>query len=423
MDELLIIIITLAASAFFSGMEIAFITSDKLRLELDKNINPVNNKLITTYTQYPGHYIATMLVGNNIALVVYGLAFIKLLEPILSPIIANSSLLLIAQTILSTIVILFIAEFIPKTLFRIYPNLALNVFAIPVGFFYVIFYPVTKFAMLISKALLRRFFSADIIGKQEEKIFSKIDLNNFVSENDRIGGDIDYEEENEIKLFRNALDFSKVKLRDCMIPRPEIEALEKSATIKELRQRFIETGYSKILIYKDSIDNIIGYVHSSDLFTHPKTVSSCLHQITYVPETMEANKLLSKFLREHKSIAIVVDEFGGTAGMVTSEDILEEIFGEIEDEHDTIDLIDKKINTNTYVFSGRMEIDSINEKYHTDLHKDDNYETIAGYILHNHSSIPKLNTVINIGKFEFKILRVSKTRIELVELKILSKTK
>jgi CBS domain containing-hemolysin-like protein len=419
MDELLIIIITLAASAFFSGMEIAFITSDKLRLELDKSTNFLNSRLITTYTRHPGNYIATMLVGNNIALVVYGLTFIKLMEPTLLPLISNSSLLLITQTFISTIIILFIAEFLPKTLFRIYPNLAVNVFAIPIGFFYILFYPITKFTMYISKVLLKRFFSADIVGEKEDKIFSKIDLNNFVTENERVVGSPDYEEENEIKLFRNALDFSKVKLRDCMVPRPEIEALEESTTIKELRQRFIETGYSKILIYKNSIDNIIGYVHSSDLFNHPKTITSCIHKITYVPETMEANKLLSKFLKEHKSIAIVVDEFGGTAGMVTSEDILEEIFGEIEDEHDTIDLIDKQINDNTFIFSGRMEIDLINDKYHTNFLKSDNYETIAGYILHHYSSIPKVNTVINIGKFEFKILRVSKTRIELVELKIL----
>lgn len=420
---LIIIIITLVASAFFSGMEIAFITSDKLRLELDKNANFLNNKFITTYTRYPGNYIATMLVGNNIALVVYGLAFIKLLEPTFSAFISNSTLLLTVQTISSTIIILFIAEFIPKTLFRIYPNLALNVFAIPVGFFYIIFYPLSKFTILISKVLLRHIFGTKIIGKQEEKIFSKIDLNNFVNEQERIGRTKDYEEDSEIKLFRNALDFSNVKLRDCMVPRPEIEALEESSTIQELKQRFIETGYSKILIYKDSIDNIIGYVHSSDLFNHPKHISSCLHKITYLPETMEANKLLSKFLREHKSIAIVVDEFGGTAGMVTSEDILEEIFGEIEDEHDTINIIDKKINENTYIFSGRMEIDSINEKYHIDLQKDVNYETIAGFILHYHSSIPKLNIVINIDRFEIKIIRVSKTRIELVELKVLSEPK
>jgi len=221
-------------------------------------------------------------------------------------------------------------------------------------------------------------------------------------------------------LFRNALDFSKVKLRDCMVPRPEIEALEESTDIKELIQRFVETGYSKILIYKNTIDNIIGYVHSLDLFKHPETIASCIHKITYVPETMEANKLLSEFLLEHKSIAVVVDEFGGTAGMVTSEDILEEIFGEIEDEHDTVDIIDKKIDDNTYIFSGRMEIDLINEKYPVNLPENDNYETIAGFILHHYSSIPKINTVINIGRFEFKVLRVSKTRIDLVELKIMS---
>lgn len=422
MNQYVIILITLAASAFFSGMEIAFVASDKLRLELDKNRNIINAKLIPLFTKNPGHYIATMLVGNNIALVVFGLAFAAILDPLLVTFLHNATLLLLTKTIFSTLLILFIAEFLPKALFRINPNFALNLFAIPVGVFYFIFYPVTRLTMGISKILLKQFFSADIIGEQEEKVFGKIDLNNFIGEHDGASDEENENLESEIKLFRNALDFSNVKLRECMVPRPEIEALEETESLDNLRQRFVETGYSKILIFKDSIDNIIGYVHSSDLFNQPENIASCLRRVMFVPETMDANKLLGKFLREARSLAIVVDEFGGTAGLVTTEDILEEIFGEIEDEHDVVDIIDKKIADNLFIFSGRMEIDTVNEKYHLDIPVDDNYETIAGYILTHHPSIPKINTIINIGDYEIKILKGSKTRIELIELKILDNT-
>jgi len=422
MNVFLIIFGTLAASAFFSGMEMAFVSSDKLRLELEKNRNFLNSRLLTLYTRKPGHYIATMLLGNNVALVVYGIAFAKMLDPIVTPIVTNDTLSLITQTLLSTLVILFVAEFLPKTLFRLKPNLALNIFAIPVGIFYLLFYPITWFTMEISRLLLRKVFKTEIVQEQEQLVFGRVDLNKFIGESEASAGEVSETVENEIKLFKNALDFSKVKLRECLVPRPEIEAVEVDTPMDDLRQRFIETGFSKIIVFNESIDNVIGYFHSSDLFHNQENIKTSLRKVIFVPETMEASKLLTKFLHEHKSLAVVVDEFGGTAGIVTTEDILEEIFGEIEDEHDTVELVERKIDDKHYIFSGRMKIDQINEKYFLGLPVDDNYETIAGYILHQYGSIPTMNTIIDIDKFQFKVLRGSKTRIELIELKILDNT-
>lgn len=418
MNELTIIIVTLIASAFFSGMEIAFVSSDKLRLELDKNRNRLNAKLINTFNRNPGQYISTMLVGNNIALVVYSLAFAKIIESILVNT-SNSTLLLLIQTSISTIIILFVAEFLPKAIFRINPNLALNLLSFPVGVFYLLFYPITKFILLISKGLLRLFFRVRIQPRQEQRVFGKIDLDNLVNDAQNLPGESQGEMDSEIKLFRNALDFSKVRIRDCMVPRPDMELLDINEDIDLLRQKFVETGYSKILIYKDQADNIIGYVHSSDLFHNPANIESCLRKVFFVPETMEASKLLSKLLKEHKSIAIAVDEFGGTAGLITTEDILEEIFGEIEDEHDVSDNIERILGENHYIFYGRMTIESINEKYNLNLEINDNYETLAGYILYHHHSFPKTNTILVIDNYEFKILRGSKTKIELVEMKMI----
>ena len=352
-------------------------------------------------------------------MVVYSLAFAKLIESFLVGISIDESILLLVQTTVSTIIILFIAEFLPKAVFRLNPNLALNLLSFPVALFYVLFYPLTKFVIIISRGILKLIFKVNIQARQEQRVFGKIDLNNLVGEGQKRQGENLKDIDNEIKLFRKALDFSKVRIRDCMIPRPDMEVLEVTAEIDLLRQKFVETGYSKILIYKDDVDNIIGYVHSSDLFHNPKTIESCLRKVYFVPETMEANKLLSKLLREHKSTAIVVDEFGGTAGMITTEDILEEIFGEIEDEHDTQDTIEKVIGENHFLFSGRTTIESINDKYNLHLEINDNYETLAGYILYHYSSFPKSNTIIYVEKYEFKILRSSKTKIDLIEMKII----
>jgi CBS domain containing-hemolysin-like protein len=418
MNELTIIIITLIASAFFSGMEIAFVSSDKLRLELDKTKNILNARIISKFNRNPGQYIATMLVGNNIALVVYSLTFAQVLNQYMAGSLINETSRLLIQTLISTLLILIMAEFLPKTIFRINPNLALNILSIPVAFFFFLFYPLTRMAIMMAKFLLKHLFNADIGPKQEQRVFGKIDLNNFVGEVEHFGGETQHEIDSEIKLFKNALEFSKVRIRDCMVQRPDIELLEDTSGIVQLREKFIETGFSKILIYNDQVDNIIGYVHSSDLFHNPKDIESCLRKVSFVPETMEAKKLLASLLHEHKSTAVVVDEFGGTAGMITTEDILEEIFGEIEDEHDKPDVISRKINDKHYIFSGRLEIEAVNEMYNLNLHTDNAYETIAGYILYHHASFPKANTILLIGKYEFKILRSAKTSIELVEMKL-----
>ncbi len=423
--EILIItiLVTILFSAFFSGMEIAFVSSNKLRLELDKKQDSLRSRVLSVFTKNPGQYIATMLVGNNIALVTYGIAFAKLLEPTFYQLVSSASLVLLLQTITSTFIILVTAEFLPKTLFRINPNASLRLFALPLAFFYFIFYPITRFTMGISRLLLNSIFNASIEKGDEKTVFSRIDLDHFVNEQDEFHLEEKNKLENEIKLFRNALDFSKVKLREVMIPRTEMIVMDINSTnLDEIRQKLIETGYSRILLYQENIDNIVGYIHQSVIFTKPDSINPNLKKVLIVPETMPASKLLSMFIQQHRSIAIVVDEFGGTSGMVTSEDILEEIFGEIEDEHDTVDLIDKQVSENEFVFSARSELDFLNEKYNFGFPDDENYETLAGYLLFHHESIPKINTEIEVGNLRFKILKASNTRIELVNLKILENT-
>jgi len=420
MNLLIVIFITILFSAFFSGMEIAFISANKLRLELDKKQNVVFSSLISLYTQNPGQFIATMLVGNNLALVIYGIAFANLLKPILFVYLQSDSLVLLAQTIISTLIILATAEYLPKMLFRINPNKILKAFTVPIAFFYFLFYPITKIAIGISKFVLKIFLNEQIQTVDEKVVFSRIDLTHFVDEQENnIAPKSGQEIDNEVKLFRNALDFSKVKLREVMVPRTEMVALDIDSTVEELHQKFIETGYSRILFYSGNIDNIVGYIHHSVIFTKPDSIKSNLRKVLIVPETMPASKLLSKFIQQRLSMAIVVDEFGGTSGMVTSEDILEEIFGEIEDEHDTIDLIMKKVNDKEFVLSGRLELDELNENLDLEFPENENFETLAGFILANYESIPKVNTVITIDQYQFRILKATSTKIELVHLKIL----
>lgn len=420
MNLLLIILITILFSAFFSGMEIAFVSANRLRLELDKKQNIVFSNLISLYTRHPGQFIATMLVGNNVALVIYGIAFAKLLKPVLDVHLPSDSLVLLTQTIISTLIILATAEYLPKMLFRINPNKVLKFFTVPIAFFYFLFYPVTKFAIWFSKVVLKLFLNEQINNVDERTVFSRIDLDHFVNEpENQSASQPNQEIDNEVKLFRNALDFSKVKLREIMVPRTEMVTLDIESSVEELHQKFIETGYSRILFYSGNIDNIVGYIHHSVLFTNPDSIKSNLRKVLIVPETMPASKLLSQFIQQRLSIAIVVDEFGGTSGMVTSEDILEEIFGEIEDEHDTIDLISKQVNPYEFVFSGRLELDELNENFNLEFPENENFETLAGFILFNHESIPKINTLITIGQYQFKILKATNTKIELVHLKIL----
>lgn len=420
MNLLLVIFITIIFSAFFSGMEIAFISANKLRLELDKKQNVVFSGLISLYTKNPGQFIATMLVGNNLALVIYGIAFASLIEPFFALYLHTDSLILFSQIVISTLVILATAEYLPKILFRINPNGFLKFFAVPIALFYFLFYPVTKIMMWISKFFLKVFLNESIKNVNEKIVFSRIDLDHFVNEPENNSTSPSKQViESEVKLFRNALDFSKVRLREIMVPRTEMVALDIDSTVEELHQKFIETGYSRILFYDDNIDNIVGYIHHSVIFTNPDSIKSNLRKVLIVPETMSASKLLSQFIQQRLSIAIVVDEFGGTSGMVTSEDILEEIFGEIEDEHDTIDLIKKQVSPDEFVFSGRLELDEINENFNLDFPENENFETLAGYILFNHESIPKVNTIITIDQYRFKILKATNTKIELVHLKIL----
>ncbi len=418
---LLIILVTILLSAFFSGMEIAFVSANKLRLELDKKSDPLVSGILGFVTKDSGKYIATMLIGNNIALVIYGIAFATLLSPLINPYVESQFLALLIQTIISTLVILVLAEFLPKTLFRIFPNTLLNIFSMPLAFFYTLFYPLTLFFLGITNFLIKDVFKTKMNEGINNPVFSLVDLDHFINESHTEFNQTEEEEAHEVKLFRNALDFSKVRLREIMVPRTEMEALECNVSIEELRSKFVETGFSRILIYEGNIDNIIGYVHSSIIFEDPTSIKPFLKDSIIVPDTMPANKLLSTFITEHRSVAIVVDEFGGTAGMVTGEDILEEIFGEIEDEHDTSDFIEKKINDREYIFSGRFEIDFLNEKYKLNLPDTEDFETLAGYILSYYKSIPKIHTLIDIGSFRFKILKATNTKIELVHLKILEK--
>ncbi len=411
MSIIVIIIISVLFSAFFSGMEIAYVSSNKLKIELYRKEGSFNSKIISLFSRYPGQYIVTMLIGNNIALVIYGIFMAILLTD-------HDINILILQIIISTLLILLTAEFLPKTLFRINPNSFLKIFAIPVLLFFIIFYPIGKLTIYISNFILRTFFKVKTGERQENIVFGKVDIDNLVNEkmaeqknnkNDTL----------DFRIFQNALDFSDVKLRECMVPRTEIIAVKNDSGIDDLQQKFIETGLSKILVFKESIDRIIGYIHMKDLFNSPDNIESNIIDVSIVPETMPANKLLEMFVKEKKNIAVVVDEFGGTSGIVTIEDILEEIFGEIEDEHDTLKLTEQKINEHEYIFSGRLEVDYLNEKYNLSLPKHGEYETLAGLILHFYESIPKPKELIIIELFEFRVLEVSETRIELVNLKII----
>jgi CBS domain containing-hemolysin-like protein len=418
MNVILIILLAIVLSAFFSGMEIAFIASNRLRIELDRKQGVFGSRIIKLFTDNPGQYIATMLIGNNFSLVIYGLVFSKILGVILAPVLGSDLLILVINTMLSTAIILFVAEFLPKTIFIISPNFFLKFLSIPTLIFFFLFYPISKFTLAASNLFIRIFFRMKPgEKKQENLVFSKVDLDHFVNISNQSKEESE-PDHRDFRIFQNALDFSNVKLRECMIPRTEIEAVESGITVEQLKEKFVETRLSRILIYQETIDNIIGYFELKDIFKNPSEIRSMTRKLAIVPETMPANKLLKLFVEEKKNIALVVDEFGGTSGMVTIEDVLEEIVGDIEDEHDTTDLIEKNVGYHEYIFSGRFEIDYLNEKYHFNLPEEDDYETLAGMILFYHGSIPGNNDVIRIGSLVFKVLRASATRLELVHLKI-----
>ena len=409
------ILISLAFSAFFSGMEIAFVSSNKLRFELDKKESSLSSRILGVFYRNPNLFISTMLVGNNIALVVYGLQMAFALEPVINIWIENQALVVFIQSVISTILILFAGEFIPKTIFKLNPNLSLKIFAIPLFVIYVVLFPLSKFSSLLSFVVLKIGGVKDL--NTSPQALGKVDLDYFIQQSLEDAPQ-DSDMDTEVKIFQNALDFSNVRLRDCIVPRTEIVACDKTISIEELRSMFIETGYSKVLVYNENIDDIIGYIHSSELFKIPKDWTQKIRPVSIVPETMAANKLMKFLMEDKKSMAVVVDEFGGTAGIVTLEDLVEEIFGEIEDEHDMKSLVTKKVGENEYLLSGRVEIDSLNEMFGLDLPESDDYVTIAGYILHFYQKFPKLNETIRIDHYSFKIIKVTATKIELVRMKI-----
>ncbi|MCR9010915.1 hemolysin family protein [Gabonibacter chumensis] len=410
------IITCLLLSAFFSGMEIAFVASNKLRIEIDKSNKGITQTLIDLFVSNSGMYITTILVGNNVVMVIYGIFMSDYLDPRLEQIGISLGFRMFAVTLISTLIMLAVAEFLPKVIFRLRPNLFLRIFAVPVFLFYILFFPISYFSVWFGGLLLRVFTGKKLAHKEEDRAFGKIDLNNLIEEGEASG--TLNEDEHDIKLFRNALDFSEVKLRECMVPRTDIVALPLDGSLDELRDLFVQTGFSRILIYKDSIDNVIGYVHSSALFHHPETIVKAVSKILIVPETMSALRLLNLFTKEQKSVAAVVDEFGVTAGMVTIEDIMEEIFGEIEDEHDHLNLKEEVLAPNEYLFSGRLEVDYLNEKYNLDLPENEEYETLAGLILYYNEDIPKEGEQVVVEGITFEILQVKSARIEEVKVMI-----
>jgi CBS domain containing-hemolysin-like protein len=414
-DPFLIILISLIFSAFFSGIEIAFISSNKLKIEVDKNKGEIVFGFFSKLLKQPSRFITAMLLGNNISLVIYGLAMGSILTPIISGVTENGVLILLFQTIISTIVILILAEFLPKVIFSQNPNRSLKIFALPVFITYYVFYPLVSFVNIVSNFIFKFILRIEI--SEQKLTYGLVDLDHYLKDISS-GNNGEEELDNEIQILQNVLEFNSVKARECMVPRNEIIAVEIHDEILEVLQKFLDSGHSKILVYRGTIDHIIGYVHSSDLYDKPSSVRHILRPISIVPETMAADEVMSSFIKKHQSMAVVVDEFGGTAGILTLEDVVEEIFGEIEDEHDKDELVENKISDEEFVFSSRLEVDYINETYDLNLPKSDNYETLAGLIIEHYESIPVKGDRIIIGVFEFDILSVSNNKINEIRLQI-----
>ncbi|MCF8346515.1 MAG: hemolysin family protein [Bacteroidales bacterium] len=417
MPYLPLILISLTFSAFFTGMENAFITANKLRIEIDKKHKAFGSGIIAIFTKKPDMYIATMLVGNNIALVVYGIAFAAWIrEPVSSLFRTETDLLiLLVQVILATILILLTAEFLPKALFRMNPNGTLRVFALPVFIFYILLYPLSILSIALYNFTMRYLLKGTPEESNRQTVFGKVDLSHLVTESEQ-EQDEDEPETQDLKIFKNALELSNLKVRDCMIPRTEVIAMDIENPVQQLVDTFIETGLSRILIYRNNIDNVIGYVNSKDMFQFPEHIGNYLHTLPVVPETLPVNRILKSFIKSRKGIAVVLDEFGGTSGIITTEDVIEEIFGEIQDEHDTTDLISQKTGENIYRLSGRHEISFLNETFQLGIAESEEYDTLAGFIIYHLKNIPGLNETIRIDNFTMKILKVSANRVELVEL-------
>lgn len=403
-------------SAFFSGMEIAFVSSNRLLAEVEKEKSGISHRIISLFYAHPNGFVSTMLVGNNIVLVVYGILFAKLFDNTLFSSFDDATRVAL-DTIVSTIIVLFTGEFLPKTLFKNNANRLLNIFAPLAYLFYIVLWPISRFATLLAKIMLR-LFGIRMEKEADDEGFSKVDLD-YLVQSSIDNAESDEEIEDEVKFFQNALDFPDKKVRDCMVPRTEINAVDISdCTIDELKQMFVKSGNSKIIVYKEDIDHIVGYIHSSEMFRNPERWQDCISEMPFVPETMAAQKLMHIFLQQKKSLGVVVDEFGGTSGIVSLEDIVEEIFGDFEDEHDTATYTARQTSENTYELSARLEIDKVNEMFDLDLPESDEYMTVGGLILHEYQSIPQRGEVIRTGRFEFKILKNTMTKIELVELKV-----
>ena len=413
----LIIIVCLILSAFFSGMEIAFVSSNRIYLEIEKSQHGFTSKVLKSITQKPSRFIATMLLGNNVALVLYGIFMGDRILQIFYPqtfLSGEASLLIVFyQTLISTAIILLTAEFLPKVFFQLYANTYIKIFSIPVAFFYALFYPITFLIIEFTDLILKQFFKTD--SDKVQLSFSKVELGNYIDEqlesfNDKENLD------SEIQIFQNALDFSEVKTREAMVPRAEVIAVEEKTSIQDIKALFISTGLSKIPVYKETIDHILGYVHAFEIIKKPKTLINILLPVAYIPETMLVNDVLKLLTRQHKSIAVVIDEYGGTSGIVTVEDIVEELFGEIEDEFDTIAHLEKQLSENSYSFSARLEVDYLNQKYDLDLPESEFYETLGGMIAYTTGEIPDKNACIEIPPFIMKIEKVSATKLEQITL-------
>jgi len=416
--QIVVILVSILLSAFFSGMEIAYVSANKFQIELEKKKEGFTAKILRRLTSKSSKFITTMLVGNNITLVVYSFFMGKLIVSFLPENLFNGFSILLIQTLISTIIILVTAEFLPKAIFRIYANETLLFFAPVAYFFYIIFYVISNFITVISDYVLKIFFNSEKDIEQTE--FSKEELGNYITE--QLENSKDSEEvDSEIQIFQNALAFDNLKAREIMIPRTEVVAVDINDTIINLRELFIETGYSKILVYRNSLDDILGYAHAFEMFKKPKNIRSILLPVEFVPESMLINNVLNSLIKKKRSISIVLDEFGGTSGIITVEDIVEELFGEIIDEHDTVELLENQINGREFELSARLEVDYLNETYDLNLEENEAYETLGGYIVYQNEDIPKQDEIIEIDNVHFKMLKVDSSKIMEVYLKVLDK--
>lgn len=414
---IVVIIVTLLLSAFFSGMEIAFTSANKLKLEIDRKQSGFFSFIIDIFVKNPGQYITTMLVGNNISLVIYSLymtSLIHLLAGLWNIPIGTGTGAILLETVISTLIIIFLGEYIPKALVKLNPNTYLKIFAVPLLLVYVLLYPIAKFATWLSHGIMR-LVGIKVKKGDHIKSFEKLDLEHLLEENTV---ETQEQQENEIKIFQNALDFADLRVRDCMVPRIDVEAVDVESTVEQLTGRFIDSHFSRIFVWEGSIDNIIGYINIKSLFGNPSTIREALIPVRYVTETMPAENLLGEFTKSKSSVAVVIDEFGGTAGIISLEDILEEIFGEIDDEHDTSDMIEKVLGENEWVFSSRLEVDYLNEKYGVGIEESDEYDTLAGFIISHENGIPSAGSTVIIGNKQIKILKSSSSKLELVKVKI-----